>query len=77
VYYLYAESIEWFIEDKAFSRSYDLAPPHPPLFSFLSVSSTGNIHTGRLRMRDSLLTVEGGGRGMWEELTTARKLDHL
>ncbi len=24
-----AESIEWFIEDQAFSRSYDLAPPPP------------------------------------------------
>ncbi len=25
-----AESIEWFIEDQAFSPSYDLAPPPPP-----------------------------------------------
>jgi hypothetical protein len=27
---LRTESIEWFIEDQAFSRSYDLAPPIPP-----------------------------------------------
>jgi hypothetical protein len=29
--WIVAESIEWFIEDQAFSRSYDLASPHPPL----------------------------------------------
>ncbi len=28
---LLPESIEWFIEDQAFSSSYDLAPPPPPL----------------------------------------------
>ncbi len=32
------ESIEWFIEDKDFSPSYDLASPHypPPVSKFLS-----------------------------------------
>jgi hypothetical protein len=25
-----SESIEWFVEDQAFSLSYDLAPPPPP-----------------------------------------------
>ncbi len=34
------KSIEWFREDQAFSPSYDLAPPPPPL---PSVSSTGDI----------------------------------
>ncbi len=36
-----AESIEWFIEDQAFSPSYDLAPPPPPPPLPL-VSSTGD-----------------------------------
>ncbi len=34
-----AERIEWFEEDWAFSRSYELAPPPPPL---ASVNSTGD-----------------------------------
>ncbi len=47
----YAESIEWFIDDQAFSLSYDLAPRTPPAW---------------LRKRDNLLTrevEEGGGWG--------------
>ncbi len=37
---LEAESIEWFIEDQAFSMKYALAPPPPPLPP--SASSTGD-----------------------------------
>jgi hypothetical protein len=35
-------SIERFIEDQAFLRSYDFAPPPPPPPSLPSVSSTGD-----------------------------------
>jgi hypothetical protein len=52
-----AESIERFIDDQAFSPSYDLAPPPPP-----PVSKLDQQHTGRPRMRDTLLTEEGGAR---------------
>jgi hypothetical protein len=47
------------LKDQDFSSSYDLAPSPPPL-SF--VSKLSRRHTGRLRMRDNLLTgKEGGG----------------
>ncbi len=53
------ESI-WFIEDQAFSSSYDLASsPLPPL---PLVRSNRRNNTGRLRKRDNLLK-GGGGRG--------------
>ncbi len=48
-----SESIECFIEDQAFSPSYDLAP----------VSKLDGRHIGRLRKRDNMLTREG--RGGW------------
>ncbi len=51
-------SNDLFIENQAFSRSYDWAP-HPSPF----VSKLGRWHTARLRKRDNLLTGEGGGRG--------------
>jgi hypothetical protein len=47
----------YYTEDQDFSSSYDLAPP-PPLFP--SVSSADD--TQEDRMRDNLLTGEGG----WE-----------
>jgi hypothetical protein len=52
-----SESIELFIEDRAFSRLYDLAPPPPP-----SVGNRHRRHTGILRKRYNLLTGEGKGR---------------
>ncbi len=61
---LYEESIEWFIEEKAVSPSYDLAPPPPPPTVPPSpVSRFDRRHTGRLRKRDDLLTGEEGGGG--------------
>ncbi len=51
-----SESVEWFIEDQAFSPSYYLPPPpHPP-----PVSKLDRRQTGRLRKRDNLLIGEGG-----------------
>ncbi len=52
------ESIEWFIEDKAFSPSYDLAPPPPPPLR-PAISKLDWPHTGRLRKKDNLMTEEG------------------
>ncbi len=53
-----SDSIEWFIEAQAFSRSYDIIPrPSPPPYS--PVSKLDRRHTGRLL--DNLLTGEGGG----------------
>jgi hypothetical protein len=64
------ESIEWFIEDWAFRRSNDMAPPcslTPP------VSKLGRRYTGRLRNRDNLLLGEKGrGVGKEPNYTTAR-----
>jgi hypothetical protein len=51
------ESIELFIEGKAFSPSYDLAPPPPP--PPRPVSMLEWPHTGRLRKKDNLMTGEG------------------
>ncbi len=45
------------IEDQAFSRSYDLAPPPPPPPS--PVTMLDRQHTGRPRKRDNLLAGEG------------------
>jgi hypothetical protein len=54
-----AKHIKWFIEDQAFSLSYDLAPPPP---SPLSVSkSTGD--TQEDRERETTCWQEGRGRG--------------
>ncbi len=50
------ESIKLFIEGQAFSRSNDLVPHLPPPPS--SVSKLDRRHTGRLRNREKLLTVE-------------------
>ncbi len=54
-----AGSIEWFLEDQAFSPSYDLAPPPPPF----PVSKLDRQHTGILRNKDIFLTGVGRGRG--------------
>jgi hypothetical protein len=54
------ESIQCNIEDEAISPSYDLATfPPPPIHS--PVSKLDRRHTGRLRMKHSLLTGGGGG----------------
>ncbi len=53
------QSIQWFIEDQAFSPSYDLAPP--PLSPPSPVGKLGRRHTGRLKKRYNFLTREGGG----------------
>jgi hypothetical protein len=52
----YPESIGWFLEDQAFSLSYDLALP----CILSTVRQLDRRHTGRLRKRDNLLTEEGG-----------------
>jgi hypothetical protein len=54
--YTHHKGIEGFIEDQAFSRSYDLAPLPPPPVSKLDL-----LHTERSRKRDNLLTGECGG----------------
>jgi hypothetical protein len=51
---LVAESIEWFIEGQAFSRSYDLDPRPPPPPSLVRKTEKDNLLTGE---------GEGGGRG--------------
>ncbi len=56
------ESIKLFIEGKAFSRSYALAPPPP-----VSRERTRPATQGRLRKSDNLLTGEGGRKGMGME----------
>ncbi len=63
--------IGWFIEDQAFSQSYDLALPPP-------VSKLDWLHTGRLRKRENP-AYERGGQGVDKEpnQTTARKPDPL
>ncbi len=50
---LYAERLELFIEDQAFSRSYDLASPQPH-------TPLDRHHTGRLRKRYNLMTGDEG-----------------
>jgi hypothetical protein len=57
-----AESIEWFIEDQAFSPSYDFAPPPPPPpspASKLSLSQSSWVHKNCTCCRSSLLTGDG------------------
>jgi hypothetical protein len=54
-----AESIELYIEDEAFLRSYDLAPP-PPL-SRLPISKMSLFLNLPVRRRSRILTGEGGG----------------
>ncbi len=54
------ENIEWFIENQAFSRSFDLAPPHPlPPFP---VSKLSLFLTLPVYCPSSLLMGEGFGR---------------
>jgi hypothetical protein len=59
------ESIEWFIENKAFSRSYDSAPPHPLLYPSPD-SKLSLLLSLPMCRRSSLLTGERGG-GLREE----------
>ncbi len=69
---LWSESVEWFIEDQAFSRSYDSTPFLYP------VRKLDRQHTGRPRKRDNLLMGVGGGRvGEEPSHTTAKKPDFL
>ncbi len=51
-------SIEWFIEDQAFSPSYDLAPPPPRPLPPSSFSNLDRRHTGGLE-RESTCSWEG------------------
>ncbi len=68
----WTESMEWFIEDQAFSSSYGLAPPPPPS---PIVRKLDRRHTGRLRKRDNVLMGEGG-RG-WERSQFLRQRESL
>ncbi len=70
--YPYPQSIEWFIEGKAFSRSQDSAPRSPPLPP--SVNSTRD--TQEDWERETTWWREGGG-GEEPNHTTARKPDPL
>ncbi len=65
------ERIEWFIDGKAFSRSYDLAhrPPPSPLSHQLSRPAKH-----RMTERDTLPTVEWGRGGEEPNHTTAKSL---
>ncbi len=58
--FLSTESIEWFVEDQAFWRSYNSAthPPTPSSFSKLPLFLSPPVCR-----RSSLLTGEGGGGG--------------
>ncbi len=53
-----AKSSELFIEDQAFSPSYDLAPTPPPP----PRQELDRRHTGKLRKRDNSLKAEGEGK---------------
>jgi len=69
-----SESIEWIMEDQAFSPSYDVAPRPPPPPS--PVSNIDRRHTGRLRKREKRGGVGVRG-GAYPDETTARKLGSL
>jgi hypothetical protein len=75
------ESSEWFIEDQAFSPSYDLAPPPSPSPSLSPVRKLDRRHTGRLRKRENFLTREGvgvgGGAKQRESLVLCKLLNNL
>jgi hypothetical protein len=68
-----SESIECFIEGRAFPRSYDLAP-RPPLPPSLSHQQAGPA-THRTSEKERQVADGGGGKGVSEESnhTTARK----
>jgi hypothetical protein len=57
----YPESMELFIEDPAFSPSYDLDPPPPSPFTLTSISSTDVTH--RKTEKERQIADERGGRG--------------
>ncbi len=59
-----AESAEWFIENQAFSPSYDVAPPPPPP-SHLS-HKEARLATYRKTEKEKQLA-DGRGEGVWEE----------
>jgi hypothetical protein len=67
----YAESIEWFMEDQAFSPSYDFAPtsPLPPP----SVGSTSDTQEGWERETNCWREMEGEGVGEEQNYRTARE----
>ncbi len=68
-----AESIEWFIENQAFSQSYDAAPP-PPTPSPSPVTKLDRQHTGRLRKRDNWWKGEGWrNRWTWNQIIRQRE----
>ncbi len=69
-----SKSIEWFIEDQAFTPSYGLAPP-PPHPTPSLVSKFDRPHTGRLRKRDNLLTGERGKE--WGRSQIIRERENL
>ncbi len=71
IIYSVAESIEWLIEDQAFSPPFHLAPPHP-LFPPSPFSMLDRRHRGRLRKKDNLPTVETRGRE-WERSQRRRE----
>jgi hypothetical protein len=52
------EGIQWFIEEQAYSPSYDLAAHPPPPTS--PVSKLDGRYTGRLRKEDNLMTGKRG-----------------
>ncbi len=64
-----SESVDWFIQDQAFSASNDLAPPQPLAPAFSPVSKHGRQHAERLRKRRR---EKGWGRSqiirLWESL---------
>ncbi len=65
-----AESIEWIIEDQAFSPSYDLAPPQPPstLAVFLPVDGQIIRRRKRLVLYKSFNTLWSKGKGGSERI---------
>jgi hypothetical protein len=65
-----SENIEWFVEDKAFSPSYELYPPHPLPYP---VSTLSLFLSLPVRRRSSLLTGGGGGAGGRSQIIRRRE----
>jgi hypothetical protein len=64
-----AESIEWFIEEQAFSQLYDLAPPPPPppLSRQQVVSLSHSSRVSLVKLTDGR-GGKGGGGAKWKRL---------